>query len=247
MNPNKVKELLNTLRNELNLPIYVNDCGPFIIIGNSDSATRSRAENVVKQWMNGEILNHAISVGRTVAENDKATTRLALDTHRAPEVKAILASLIAEQSLPLTVVDCGFKLAILTDDGIDYRSDEMMELEAMFEKEGLDIPIRHRGFRLRHKKNGTDLLFVEVETLANHLSSLLVEHGLHVRLLHEGFKLHKSKDDEIDIAEVKELTFRLETMVGIRYVQGSYGHIVPGLDTEIHWTQAHITTALPLL
>ena len=34
----------------------------------------------------------------------------------------------------------------------------------------------------------------------------------------------KNEDDEIDIAEAKELTYRLETMVGIRYVQGGYGY-----------------------
>ena len=247
MNPNKVKELLNALIDELKLPICVSDRGPIVIIGPSDSSTRSRAEDVVKHWMDGEILSHAISVGRTVAERDKATTRLALDTHRSSEVKAILESLIVEQSLPLNVVDSGFKLEILTDEGVDYRSEDMIKLETLLEKEDLDVPVRHHGFSLRHKEDDIELLFSDVDTLENYLSSSLAEHGLQVRLLHKGFELLKNEDDEIDIAEAKELTYRLETMVGIRYVQGGYGYIIPGLNTEIHWTIADITAALPLL
>jgi hypothetical protein len=244
MNPNKVKELLNVLVDELKLPICVSDRGPIVIIGPSDSSTRSRAEDVVKHWMDGEILSHAISVGRTVAERDKATTRLALDTHRSSEVKAILESLIVEQSLPLNVVDSGFKLEILTDEGIDYRSENMMKLEDLLEKEGLDVPVHHHGFHLLHKEDAVELLFSEVDTLANHLSSLLVEHGLHVRLLHTGFRLHKKQDDEIDIAEAKELTYRLETMVGIHYAQGGYSYSNDVQNPKIHWTIANITTAI---
>ncbi len=245
MNPSKVEEILNGLIEELNLPIYTYDCGPKVVIGNSDSKTRERAEEIVKEWMDGNHLSHGISVGRTVTEHDKATTRLALDTHRSSEVKAILESLITEQALPLKVTDCGFSLDILIDEDVDYRSEEMMTLESMYEKEGLDIPVRHNGFGLRHKEDDTEVQFADAETLAKHLASLLIEHGLHVKLLHIGFQVHKKQEDEIDIAEVEELTNRLETMVGIRYVQGGHGYIVPGLDTDIHWTHADITTALP--
>lgn len=244
MNPSKVKEILNGLIEELKLPIRISESGPKVII-NSDSATRERAEEIVKEWMDGDHLSHCISVGRTVAEIYKLTTRLALDTHRSPEVKSILESLIAERKLPLEVTDCGFRLEILIDDGVDYRSEEMMTLESMYEKEGLDIPVRHNGFHLYHKEDVTEVQFADAETVAKHLASLLIEHGLHVKLLHIGFQVHKKQEDKIDIAEVEELTNRLEAMVGIHYVQGGYGYIVPGLDTEIHWTQADITTALP--
>ncbi len=244
MNPSKVEEILNSLIDELNLPINISESGPKVII-NSDSATRERAEEIVKEWMDGEHLSHGISVGRTVAEIDKLTTRLALDTHRSSEVKTILKSLITEQALPLKVTDCGFQLEILIDENVDYRSEEMITLESMYEKEGIDIPVRHNGFILRHKEDDTEVQFSDAETLAKHLASLLIEYGLHVKLLHIGFQVHKKQENEIDIAEVEELTNRLENMVGIRYVQGGYGYIVPGLDTEIHWTQADITTALP--
>ena len=242
MNPNKVKELLNVLVDELKLPICVSDCGPIMVCGPGPgaSSTRSRAEKVMKGYFH----SHAISVGRTVTEKDKDTTRLALDTHRSSAVKDILKSLIAEQSLPLNVVDNGFRLEILTDEGVDYRSEDMMKLETLLEKEGLDVPVHHHGFHLLHKEDDVELLFSEVDTLANHLSSLLVEHGLHVRLLHTGFRLHKKQDDEIDIAEAKELTYRLETMAGIRYVQGGYSYSNDVQNPKIHWTIADITTAI---
>lgn len=245
MNPNKVREILNALIDELNLPIRVSGNGPIAVIGHSNSSTRSRAEDVVKQWAGRHIHNHGVSVGRSVAERDEVTTRLALDTHRSSEVKAILESLIAEQTLPLTVVDFGFKLDILTDEGVDYRSEDMMQLESMLEKEGLDIPVRHHGFDLHHKDDDTELQFSETETLANHLASLLVEYGLYVRLLHKGYRLHKNQEDEIDIAEAKELTNRLETMVGIRYVQGGYTYSKDVQNPKVHWKSAQVNTALP--
>ena len=243
MNPNKVKELLNALIDELKLPICVSDCGPIMVCGPGPgaSSTRSRAEKVMK----GSFHSHAISVGRTVTEKDKDTTRLALDTHRSSAVKDILKSLIVEQALPLNVVDNGFRLEILIDEGVDYRSEDMIKLETLLEKEDLDVPVRHNGFSLRHKKDDIELLFSEVDTLANHLSSLLVEHGLHVRLLHTGFELLKNEDDEIDIAEAKELTYRLETMVGIHYAQGGYSYSNDVQNPKIHWKSAQVNTALP--
>ena len=240
MNPKKVQEMLNGLIDELNLPINILDSGPIVIIGPGDMTTRRRAEEIVKEWING---SHGISVGRTVAEKDKLTERSSLDTHRSSEVKSILESLIAEEGLPLTVTHNSFHLAILIDEGVDYRSEDMVMLESIFEKEGLDVLVRHNGFCLRHREDNRELQFSDAVKLANHLASLLIEHGLHVKLLHKGFTLHKSKEDEIDIAEAKELTNRLENMVGIRYVQGSYGYIVSGQNEKVHWTHAGIYTA----
>ena len=139
----------------------------------------------------------------------------------------------------------GFQLEILVDEGVDYRCDDMVKLEALLEEADLDVPVRHNGFSLRQEENSGDLQFSQFETLANRLASALEGHGLQVRLLHQGFELQKREEDKVDIAEAKELTYRLETMVGIPYVQGVYGYIKPGLDTEIHWTVARITTALP--
>ena len=245
MSPNDVKELLDALIIELDLPLRASDSGPLLVSEKSDGLTQERMDEVVKQWMDGEILSHGISVGRSVSERDKATTRLASDTHRVPEVKEILESLVVEQALPLKVDDDGFQLEILVDEGVDYRCDDMLKLEALLKEEGLDVPVRHSGFGLWQKEDTAEIQFTQFEALANRLADALKGHGLQVRLLHHGFKLQKREEDKVDIAEAKELTYRLKTMVGIPYVQGSYGYIKPGLDTEIHWTTARITTALP--
>lgn len=245
MRPNDVKELLDTLITELDLPLRASDSGPLVVSEKSDHPTQSRIKKVVEQWMNGEILSHGISVGRSVSERDEAIVRLASETHRAPEVKEILESLVVEQALPLKVVDDGFRLKILVDEGVDYHCDDMLKLEALLKEEGLDVPVRHSGFGLWQKEDTADIQFTQFEALANRLADALKGHGLQVRLLHHGFKLQKREQDKVNIAEAKELTYRLKTMVGIPYVQGSYGYIKPGLDTEIHWTTARITTALP--
>ncbi len=245
MSPDNVKKLLDALITELGLPLVASNSGPLVVSEKWDRPTQSRIEKVVEQWMNGEILSHGISVGRSVSDRDEATKRLAFDTHRVPEVKEILKSLVVEQALPLKVDDDGFQLEILVDEGVDYRCDDMLKLEALLKEEGLDVPVRHNGFSLRQEENSGDLQFSQFEMLANRLASALEGHGLQVRLLHKGFELQKREEDKVDIAEAKELTYRLETMVGIPYVQGSYGYIKPGLDTEIHWTVARITTALP--
>ena len=240
-----MKELLDTLITELDLPLRASDSGPLLVSEKSDGLTQERMDKVVKQWMDGEILSHGISVGRSVSERDEATTRLASDMHRVPEVKEILESLVIEQALPLKVDDDGFQLEILVDEGVDYRCDDMLKLEALLKEEGLDVPVRHNGFSLWQEEDTAEIQFPQFQALANRLADALKGHGLQVRLLHHGFKLQKREEDKVDIAEAKELTYRLETMVGIPYVQGSYGYIKPGLDTEIHWTTARITTALP--
>lgn len=247
MNPNKVKGILNTLINDLNLPIRVSVThnGPVLIFGPCSYSTRSRVKQLLDSWSKKHNCSWVISAGLPMQERDNETKRLALDTHRTTEIWEILESLIAEQTLPLTVVDRGFRLEILTDAGIDYRSEDMTTLETYLEEEGLDVPVRHSGFSLHPKEDSPELMLPAVNTLADHLSSLLVRHGLHVYLLHDGFRLIKSQEDAIHIAEVKELTYRLGVMVGIRYVQRDYGDKVPGLDTKIHWTCADIKTALP--
>lgn len=246
MSPNDVKELLDTSIVELGLPLIASDSGPVLVSEKSDRLTQSRVENIVEQWMNGSSLSYCISVGRSVSKTDEAINRLALETHRAPEIKEILKSLIEEQVLPLTVTDSGFRLEILVDEGVDYRYDDMVKLETLLEEEGLDVPVRHRGFSLCQEEESTDdLEFSQFEALANRLQSKLKGQGLQIKLLHQGFELQKNEADEVDIAEAKELTCRLENMVGIPYVQGVYGYIKPGLVTEIHWTIARITTALP--
>jgi hypothetical protein len=246
MSPNNVRELLDALIAEFGLPLVASDSGPLLVSEQWDVSTQSMIGKMVEQCMNGDSLSYSFCVGRSVSERDEAITRLAADTHRAPEVKEILESLVMEQALPLRVVDSGFQLEILVDEGMDYRCDDMVKLETLLEEADLDVPVRHNGFSLWQEEDSAELQFPQFETLANRLASALDGYGLQVRLLHHGFELHKSEEAEVDIAEAQELTYRLETMVGIRYyVQNSYRDIKPGLDTEIHWTVARITTALP--
>ena len=247
MSPNDVKELLDTSIVELGLPLIASDSGPVLVSEKSDRLTQSRVENIVEQWMNGSSLSYCISVGRSVSKTDEAINRLALETYRVPEIKEILKSLIAEQSLLLKVVDWGFRLEVLADEGVDYRCEDMVKLKALLKKEGLDVSVRHRGFNLRQEDNTPKIQFPQFEALTNHLQTKLKGHRLQVKLLHEGFGLDKNAADEVDIAEVKELTFRLETMVGIRYVQGGHGYSNDAQNPAIHWTSADVTTALPIL
>ena len=172
---------------------------------------------------------------------------LASETYRAPEIKEVLKSLINEQSLPLNVVDWGFRLQILANEGVQYRDDDMAELETLLEKEGLDIPVRHNGFNFWQEEDSAEIQFSQFETLANRLAAALEEHGLQVGLLHKGFELQKDAANEVHIAEAKELTYRLEIMVGVRYVQGGYSYSNDVQNPEVHWKSADVVTALPIL
>ena len=248
MRPNDVKELLGALIAELRLPIHASEGGPQLVVnGTWDNLTESRVQKVMDQWMNGCGKSHSIYTGQTASNVEKAITLLASETYRVPEIKEILQSLVSEQSLPLKVVDNGFRLKVLADEAVDYSDDDMTELEALLEKEGLDVAVRHNGFYLWQEENSAELQFSQFETLANRLAAALEGHGLRVRLLHKGFELQKNEADEVDIAEAKELTYRLEIMVGIRYVQGNYSYSNDVENPELHWKSAGVNTALPIL
>lgn len=248
MNPNDVKELLDALITELELPLRAFNSGPQLVNNGAwDTLKKSRVQEVVDQWMNGCGKSHSISTGQTASNIEKAIAILALETYRVPEIEEILKSLVAEQSLPLTVVDKGFRLKVLADEGVAYRCDDMVELERIIEKEGLDVSLLHSGFGLWQEENSAEIPFSQFETLANRLAAALEGHGLQVKLLHKGFELHKNETDEVDIAEAKELTYRLEIMVGIRYVQGGYSYSNDVENPEIHWKSADVVTALPVL
>ena len=248
MSPNDVKELLDTLIADLGLPLHASDSGPQLVVNETwDELAESSVQKVVDQWMNGCGKSHSIYTGQTASNVKKAITLLASETCRVPEIKEILKSLIEEQALPLTVVDNGFRLEILVDEGVNYRDDDTAELEALLEKAGLDVSVPHRGFNLWKEEDSAEIQFSQFETLANRLASALEGHGLKVRLLHEGFELQKNEADEVDIAEAKELTYRLEIMVGIRYVQGNYSYSNDVENPEIHWKSAGVNTALPIL
>ena len=248
MGPNDVKELLDALITELELPLRASNIGPQLVNNGAwDTSKKSSVQEVVDQWMNGCGKSHCISTGETASNIKKAITILASETYRVPEIKEILKSLVAEQSLPLTVVDNGFNLKVLANEGVAYQCDDMVELERILEKEGLDVSLLHTGFGLWREENSAEIPFSQYEALANRLAAALDGHGLKVKLLHNGFGLEKNAEDEIDIAEAKELTYRLEIMVGIRYVQGGYSYLNNVENPEIHWYSADVNTALPLL
>ncbi len=243
MTPNEVNEILDKLIDKMNLPIYASNRGPQLVSDNSFSETREGMDKVIKQWMNGCGRSYSISVGRTIPALEKAISSLALETHRTPEIEKILESLITERSLPIEVVNRGYKLEVFVNDGIIYRDEDMTKLQALLKKEGLDVAVRHSGFDLRGKENNPKLQFSEAETLTEHLASSLEEHGLQVKLLHQGFDLKKNQNDEIDIAEIKEISYRLEIMVGISYVQGGYSYSSDVQNKNIHWYSAQVNTA----
>ena len=204
MSPNEVKTLLDAIIAELGLPLIASDSGPQLVSEKWDGPTQSRIDEVVKQWMNGCGRSHSIYVGQSAANVEKGITLLALETHRVPEIKELLKSLIMEQSLPLNVVNWGFELEVLADKGVDYSDADMVALEVLLEKEGLDVSVRHHGFNLRQAEDRPEIAFPQFEALANRLAAALDEHGLQVKLLHKGFGLHKNEADEVDIAEAKE-------------------------------------------
>ena len=242
MSPNDVKELLDSLIADLGLPLLASDGGPQVVSEKSDGETQSRIDDVM---MNGCRGSHSVSVGQTASNVEKGITLLALETYRVPEIKEILQSLITEQSLPLTVVDKGFKLEVLANKGRTYRCDDMVKLETLLEQEALeDVSVRHNGFYLRQERDSAEVPFSEFEVLANRLASALERHGLQVRLLHKGFRLQKNAADEVDIAEAKELTYRLRIMVGIDYVQGGYMYSNDAENPELHWTSAAMNSAI---
>ncbi|MXZ01385.1 hypothetical protein F4Y93_12355 [Candidatus Poribacteria bacterium] len=248
MRPNDVKEVLDALIIELELPLRASNSGPQLVNnGTWNTMKQSRVQKVVDQWMNGCGKSHSIYTGQTASNIEKAITILASETYRVPEIKEILKSLVAEQSLPLTVVDNGFRLKVLANEGVAYRCDDMVELEGILEKEGLDVSLLHNGFGLWREENSAEIPFSQYKALANRLAAALEGHGLQVRLLHTGFELQKNEADEVDIAEAKELTYRLEIMVGIRYVQGNYRYANNVENPDIHWYSAGVNTALPIL
>lgn len=246
MSPNDVKELLDASIADLGLPLVVSNSGPQLVVNRPpwDQLKKSKVHKVLDQWMNGCGKSYSISVGQSASNVEKGITRLALETYRVPEIREILKSLVAEQSLPFTVIDKGFKLEVLANKEMAYRSNDMVELEALLEKEELDVSVRHNGFNLQQEEDGAEVPFPEFEVLVNRLVSALEGYGLQVKLLHKGFQLQKDAADEVDIAEAKELTYRLRIMVGIGYAQGGYTYSNDAENPKIHWTSADVNTGV---
>ena len=278
MNPNDVNKLLESLTAEFALPVTLFNCGPLLISEDRSKVPRERLEEIAQQWMNldrsnnDEIpkdmqecvarlkeevglhrnhRNHRISVSKTVADIYDEVEHLASDTQRVPEVRDILKSLITEQNLPCDIFYRGFDVVILPEDPTRYRDEEMIELETLLKKEGLDVPVRHSGFDLTRTEDGSpDIQFSRVQELTNRLQDSLERHRLKTHLLHDGFTLEKNQEDEVHIAEAKELAIRLKFMTGIDYSVGAYGMgpkkgVKPGWTNTINWKHARVSSSRP--
>ncbi len=278
MNPNDVNKILESLIGKFALPVTLFNSGPLMISEDDAKVSRERLEDIAQQWMNldrsnnDEIpqeiqecfarlkeaaglhrnhRNHRISIGKTVSEIYDEVEHLALETQRVPEVRDILKSLITERNLPCNIFYRGFDVVILPEDPTRYRDEEMIELETLLEKEGLNVPVRHSGFDLTRTENGSpDIQFSQVQELAGRLQTSLESKGLKAHLLHDGFKLEKNQEDEVHIAEAKELATRLMFMTGIHYRASGYGmgpkkNVKPGWTSEINWNSVTFFTSSP--
>lgn len=275
MNPNDVDAFLRSSVTDLELPVTVFNGGPLLISADDSTISRADIEGIVQQWMeldsseNDEIphevqewlasvkesyglhrnhRDHSISIGKTISQIYEEVERFALDTERIPEVREILKSLIAEQELPIAIFYRGFEIIILADDGTRYHNGEMMELETLLKKEGLDIHVLHSGFRLTRTETGSsDIQFSKIQEIVVLLQPMLKKYGLRVKLLSEGFELEKDQENRINIAEAKELALRLTLMTGIDFSAGGYGmglkkDVKQGWTSEINWNSVTLFT-----
>jgi len=279
MNPNDVNKLLESLIEEFALPVTLFNSGPLMISEDDAKVSRERLKDIAQQWMNLDRSNsdetpqevqecfarlkeraglhrnhrnHSISVGKTVADIYDEVEYLGLETQRVPEVRDILKSLITEQNLPCDIFYRGFSVVILPEDPTRYSDEEMIELETLLEKEDLEIQVRHSGFSLTRIENGSpDIQFSRLQELAGRLQASLESQGLKAHLLHDGFTLEKNQEDEVHIAEAKELAIRLKFMTGVDYVSvGGYGmgpekDVKPGWTNKINWNSIKFFTRGP--
>lgn len=277
MNPNDVKKILESSISDSALPVTLFNHGPLLVSKDKSEVSRERLENIVQQWMdlyrdeNDEIpqavrewlaktnescglyqnhRNHDISMGKTISEICEEIELLASDTHRISEVREVLKTLIAERDLPLEIFYRGFHVFILTDVK-NYRDKEMIELETLLKKENLDVPVYHGGFGLTRIEHGSpDIQFSKVQEIVDHLHSAIEKSGMRVRLIQAGFILEKNQEDEVDIAEAKELASRLMLMTGIKFSASGYGmgpnkYVKPEWTTEINWNTVKLYTSHP--
>lgn len=277
MNPNDVKKLLKSSISDFALPVTLFNCGPLLVSKDESVVSRERLENILQLWMdldrdeNDEIpqavqewfaktnesyglyknhRNHHISIGKTISEICEEIEHLASDTQRISEVRGILKTLIAERDLPLEIFYRGFHVFILADVK-NYRDEEMIELETLLKKEDINVPVYHGGFDLTRTEHGSpDIQFSKVQKIVDRLHSVIEKSGMQVRLIQDGFNLEKNQEDEVDIAEVKELASRLMLMTGIEYSASGYGmgpekDVKPEWTYEINWNTVTLFTSRP--
>ncbi len=263
MNPNDVHELLKSIIQEHALPITAHNGKVLLIVegeypaGNASeryAELKQCLETIIHQWKGDRILENYkdrrfdgtwyATIMESFSDIHNKVESVASDSSRVSEVREVLQSLIEEQALPINTIQNRIKVVILPDNPLDYRTEEMVELEDLLQKMSLDgslkedvenIYVRHSGFSLHPKKGIPDIDFPKVQELTNYLQSEIIKHGLHVKLIHEGFAL--KTDNEIDLrSESEEIAYRLTIMTAIDFrvsgfqVGGGFGVHTTYLD-----------------
>ncbi len=269
MHSNEVQELLRSLIKEIGLPILVSDKGPLLISEDDNRTTRLHTEDIIRRWKDDRIAEElknftisghwCLSRGNTVSEVFSEVELLASDSTRISDVKKALGSLISERKLPFNIFHLWFTIIVLPADPTQFPSEEMVELENIinlmqsegcFGEDAHNYHVRHAGFRLYSKEEVIDIQFSKVQQVVHRLQVLVGKHGLQVRLIHNGFQLEKDREVEIDIAEAKELAFRLACMTSVNYSVGAYGMgpimgRKPGWTHRVNWKNARVSSPRP--
>ncbi|MDE0316184.1 MAG: hypothetical protein OXM61_14885 [Candidatus Poribacteria bacterium] len=259
MNPYDVHELLRSIIQEHVLPITAYNGTILLIVegeypGNMSerySELERCVETIIHQWkgdkgvrdykdriFHGEWYATVLS---SFSEIHNKIERVASDSSRVSEAREVLQSLIEERALPIKTIQNRIKVVILSDNPVDYRTEEMMKLEDLLQNMALDgslkediknIYVRHSGFSLHPKKGTPDIDFSQVQELTNYLQSEIVEHGLHVKLIHKGFELETDNEIELDENETEEIVYRLTIMTGINFRISGYGENTTDLGAD---------------
>lgn len=118
MDPNKVKEFLESLIEKKGLPINVVDLGLDLITQTDDKFTNSRIDEVVKGLgKTGE--NYRISWRTPERERGEKITHF-VSLNNLPNPMTKLESLIKEQNLNIEVRHKGFRLRKNPNDAVDF-------------------------------------------------------------------------------------------------------------------------------
>ena len=249
MNPNDVHELLRSIIQEHALPITAYNGKILLIVEGEYGVNTSKryseleqcVETIIHQWKGDIGLRDYkdrifgewyAAIMESFSEIHNKLERVASDASRVSEARVVLQALIEERALPITTIQNRIKVVLLPDNPIDYRTEEMIELDDLLQKMSLDgsikedvenIYVRHSGFSLHPKKGTPDIDFSEVQELTNYLQSEIVEHGLHVKLIHEGFALNTDNEINLDQTESEEIVYRLTIMTGIDFRISGFG------------------------
>ena len=279
MNPNDVNEILKNLIQEQALPITVFKGKTLLIVEGEYLYNTSERyvelerclETIIKQWKGDRIFENYkdrrfdgtwyATIVESFSEIHNTIESVSSDASRVSEAREVLQSLIEERTLPINIIEqC--KVVILPDKPIEYRTEEMIELDDLLQKMALEgsleediknVHVRHNGFSFHPKKGTPDIDFSKVQELTNYLQSELIEHGLHVKLLHEGFAL--KADNEIDLdrseyekrahrlrTESEEIAYRLTIMTGIDFRVSGFQ---VGVRFGVHTTYLRADRAYP--